>query len=127
MAKGMSINGNKILINTNVPFVYFFTITLTVALYSLLVILFAAIVAAQQVGDACVVPNPLRQGLYAAHPTDCGQYLKCVHGRFLARPCPRGLHWSTFHVTCNWPQFASCPLGTAGVVVDQPFQGLDPI
>lgn len=33
-----------------------------------------------------------------------------------------GLHWSTFHTTCNWPQFANCVLGAARV--DQPFQGL---
>lgn len=55
-------------------------------------VVFVGIVNAQeQVDDECVVVEPLRTGLYAAHPTDCGQYLQCVHGRFAARSCARGL------------------------------------
>lgn len=101
----------------------------SVVLYSLLVILFTCtVVSAQvaQVGDPCDPPTPLRSGLYAPHPSDCGQYLQCVHGSFLARPCPSGLHWSAFHVTCNWPAFANCQISTATADnVIQPFQGLD--
>lgn len=57
-------------------------------------VLFVAIVNAQQVGDECVVPEPIRQGLYAPHPTDCGQYLQCTFGRFVARNCARGIWFS---------------------------------
>lgn len=94
---------------------------LTVVLCSLLVVLLAVITNAQNPGDACVIPDPLRSGLYAAHPTDCGQYLQCLHGTFVARLCPRGLHWSTFHVTCNWPAFANCNTSQQGPL-QQPFE-----
>ncbi|KAG4066858.1 hypothetical protein HA402_012925 [Bradysia odoriphaga] len=95
----------------------------SIVLFSLLVVVIVGIVGAQQAGDECVIPEPLRDGLYAAHPTDCGQYLQCLHGRFVVRQCPGGLHWSTTHTACNWPQFANCNLGA--MRVDQPIQGVD--
>lgn len=66
---------------------------LTVIFYSLLVVLFVGAVYTQQAGDECVVTEPLREGLYAAHPTDCGQYLQCDtnSNRYVARSCARGL------------------------------------
>lgn len=41
-------------------------------------------------------------------PNDCGSYLECVHGVYIQRSCPAGLHYDPDHDVCNWPQLVNC-------------------
>ncbi|KAJ6636602.1 Peritrophin-1 [Pseudolycoriella hygida] len=62
-----------------------------------------------EVGGPCYVgDHEDNEGLYVAHPTECGMFLQCLHGRFGARECPEGLHWNSEETACDWPQKANC-------------------
>lgn len=62
--------------------------------------------AEQQIGEACDVGD--KQGLYVSHPQNCEQYLQCVDGKFVERPCPPGLYWNNKVEACDWPRNAKC-------------------
>ncbi|XP_048245133.1 SCO-spondin-like isoform X1 [Haliotis rufescens] len=47
-------------------------------------------------------------GQMAAHPTECGKFLSCVHGQMNEMPCPGGLHYNRVTKTCDWPTNANC-------------------
>lgn len=65
--------------------------------------------APTQPGDACDVGDHSNNvGLYRPHPTDCKQYLTCLHGKFVARPCSGNLHWNPKAETCDFPKNANC-------------------
>lgn len=68
------------------------------------------------VGDECDVGNhDDNLGMYAANRANCSEYLQCLHGEFVARPCPEGLHWDEVEEACNWAIFANCQVGLSDV------------
>lgn len=63
----------------------------------------------EEVGGPCYVgDHEDNEGVYVAHPTDCGKYLQCLHHEFGERSCPDGLHWNREVGACDWPQKAQC-------------------
>ncbi|XP_060521021.1 mucin-2-like isoform X2 [Cylas formicarius] len=42
------------------------------------------------------------------HPTDCGLYIACDHGKSDVMPCPAGLHFSPTIYNCIRPEEAGC-------------------
>lgn len=65
--------------------------------------------AAIQVGGTCDVGDHANnQGLYQPHPTNCGKYLQCVHGTFMAMPCPPSLQWNHKVKACDWQRNVRC-------------------
>lgn len=87
----------------------FFSIHKLVLLYTFFVVLCAFATAQYQIDDPCNVgDHEENQGLYEAHPSDCGKYLQCLHGRYGERPCAPGLHWNVEERACDWPLQANC-------------------
>jgi len=53
---------------------------------------------AAKAGEACEVGDGP-----SADPTDKAKYLQCLHGKWLSRPCPGGLHFDAGSKACDWP------------------------
>nr|UEK51574.1 Cht10-like protein [Parasacculina yatsui] len=55
-----------------------------------------------------------QEGHTKVNPDDCGSYLQCVHGSYIQRPCPAGLHYDPVLGLCNWPYLVDCEQGSGG-------------
>uniref|UniRef100_A0A1I8P1L0 Chitin-binding type-2 domain-containing protein n=1 Tax=Stomoxys calcitrans TaxID=35570 RepID=A0A1I8P1L0_STOCA len=43
-----------------------------------------------------------------AHPWDCNKFIYCIRKQALIMDCPKGLHFSTKRMRCEWPAVSEC-------------------
>ena len=54
-----------------------------------------------------------KTGDFLRDPDNCGIYWVCEHigtewAKISKKKCPKGLHWNTKLLICDWPQNANC-------------------
>lgn len=86
-------------------------------------------VAAQggRLDNRCPINEDSRRPTQLPHPTDCGQFLKCMNGRTYELRCPSGQHWNSRSNTCDTVANARCTVQVAPQPPQPPIRPQTPI
>ncbi|XP_058985308.1 probable chitinase 10 [Musca domestica] len=58
--------------------------------------------------DLSVLCSVFKSNRTLPHPYDCSRFIYCLQGKAHTMACPKGLHFSSKSLRCEWPYNANC-------------------